>query len=163
MKFLHLTYKIGLVILILTSFSCEKEQSGDLRSEFDRTENEWLTYFSEIGYQVSELKNEVLLISHVVGCSSCMREIDWWNTEGYIEVDANISIILIERHEATFKNFVENREFSIPIYWDKMGLVLESKLVQSTPVKLYFDGSGNISELQTLGAGDLRAFLSSIE
>lgn len=163
MKSLHQVYKVGGVFLILANLSCETESSDNSPPEFDKSESEWLTYFSEIGYDVSELNNHVLLISHVIGCASCMREIEWWNIEGLDEVDVNISIILIERHEATFNNFVETRGLSIPVYWDKTGLVLETELVQSTPVKLYFDDSGNISEVQTLGGGDLKAFLNSIE
>lgn len=128
----------------------------------DKTENDWITYLSELKYNVTSLQNHVILVMYPTGCSSCTSELKWWNTVGNKELDAKIIVVVIERHESAFNSFVEIHELSIPAFRDENALAIESELVPMTPIKIYFDKDGKIIRQMSMGTGNLSNFLQEI-
>lgn len=152
-----------LLILALVGISCSSNQTETFEYSSNKTEADWINYFSEIGHHITDLSHHTILVMHPSNCASCIHELEWWNNkyqEGFI---SKISIVLIERHEATQNNFVDVHKLQLPILNDREVEVLKKELVPATPVKIYFNSKSELVTMMPMNSRNLSQFLKKVE
>lgn len=152
-----------ILVLIFAACSSKKEHPFDI-SYYEKSEQEWLNTMVKLGYKGIDIRNHVLLIAHTTECAPCLQELTWWNTQGKKEVDADITLLVIERNKPVFNAFIEAKHIDIPVFQDSSAVLFEQELIPTTPVRFYFDHNGHISAIDYMGAeGNIQEFLKQIK
>jgi thioredoxin-related protein len=152
-----------LFCVVLSGSACSNNQPEAFEYSSDKTEADWISYFSEIGYNVTDLSNHTILVMHPSNCASCINELEWWNNKYQEGFKSKISIVLIERHEATQNNFIDLHKLQLPILNDREGEVLKKELVPATPVKIYFNSNSEQVTMMPINNNNLSQFLKKVE
>lgn len=149
---------LGLSVLVI-SISCSSGSEQKFKDiYYENSNQQWVQTLSELGFEGDTLQNHVLLVVQTTACAPCLRELNWWNTEGQKRAPA--SLIILSRYKPAFDAFVETQSINLPVYQDSSTLLYEKELIPTAPFKLYFDGQGNISAMDYVGSGgDLEKFL----
>jgi hypothetical protein len=152
---------------ILLQVSCS-DKSELLESVFELNQEtsteDWKYYLASIGIPNSDLKQTVLLIVPSMNCMSCIQELEYWNRL-VVENDENkISLIVIEKYEARFNNFINNNELLITAYRDSTSYLLKKNYLPTIPVKVYFGVEGDLKRVHPIGNDPgLNAFLADFK
>lgn len=155
--------RILFLVWILSTGCHSAEERPFADAFYEKSEREWLEHMTELGYQEREIRNHVLLVLKTTECAPCLRELVWWNTKGTEQLKAEISMIVIERHQAILDAFLEETEINIPVFRDSAAVLFKDELIPATPVKIYFNEEGTVTAFDYLGTeGDLRSFLDSM-
>lgn len=164
MKYSVLVNREVLILLLIFSslIGCRQVEKDVNEFNSDKTEVDWSSYFSEIGYEISELRNHIILVMHPSTCSSCVDELNWWNSQNSEDFGSHVSLILIERHETTLKSFKDNHNLQLPLFRDVNTDILRMELVPTTPVKVYFDMDGEIVTIMPMDSRNLVQFMDFI-
>jgi len=131
-------------------------------SNYLGTEELWLKTLNTIGVEKDELANSVLLITGSTHCPDCLKELDFW-TDYYknSKNEIDLSLIVIERYEERFRNFLSRNNFNIPSYRDSTASITENDLIPSVPVKIFFDSNSQIRRIHSIGSDPaLKDFLA---
>lgn len=152
-----------ILLIIITACSSTQEHSFEA-SYYEKSEQKWLSTISKLGYDGTNLQNHVLLAIHATECAPCLQELAWWNSQGKDQIEAEVSLLVIERHESVFNSFLKAEQITLPAFQDSSASLFKQKLIPTTPVKLYFNKAGHISAMDYMGTGgDIQAFLKKIE
>lgn len=146
---------IFIIFIFIFFISCSNEQDRlNYIFNTERTSAEWESKLKDLGYSKS-LNNTVLLITHTTHCSSCLSELEKWNSVASNNSDiVNIFLVVIERYENRYQNFILRHAHSIDSLQDSSSVLLKEDFIPSLPSKIFFDVSGKPVSVHTLG-GDI--------
>lgn len=145
-----------LQITVLVQIGCQndghKHEAVD-SSNYLGTEELWLKTLHTIGVEKNELANSVLLITGSTHCPDCLQELAFW-TDYYKKSknEIDLSLIVIERYEERYRNFLNRNNIDIPAFRDSTASITENDLIPSVPVKIHFDNNGYIKRIHSIGS-----------
>jgi len=128
------------------------------------TIDDWEAMLESLGYNDS-LANTLIFVTSSIHCSTCLQELSIWNdlvinNKLYIN---NAVLIVIEKFENRYQNFLVNNKLVIPSIQDSSAILIENNFIPRLPVKIYFDNNGNPDRIHTLGGDEyLREFASDL-
>lgn len=164
MKLLKNKYQIIFAISVFfLSTNCNKtEEKENYQQYLEITEQQWTAALKNLGFEHDDLSNTVLLVTGSTHCSDCLEELSFWNDLFTKENNSfNLYLVVIERYESRYINFLERNNLDIRSFQDQSASIPQSQLIPFIPVKMYFDRVGNIRRLHSIGSDDsLNDFLS---
>lgn len=139
-----------LLLLFIFSVSCQKNTQYTPNAEID--EEQWISALTDIGYDES-IKNSVLLVTTSTHCQDCLRELSYWNNfETKNSNSINIFLVVIERYETRYKNFLENNGLNIASFRDSSAILVQNDFIPAIPVKIYFNENGQSTRIHPIGS-----------
>lgn len=140
----------GILLQVSCSDKSELTESVFELNQETSTED-WKHYLASIGIPNSDLKQTVLLIVPSMNCMSCIQELEYWNKLVVENEEIKISLIVIEKYEARYNNFINNNDLLITAYRDSLSYLLENNYIPTIPVKLYFGVEGDLKRVHPIG------------
>ncbi|HMB96955.1 MAG TPA: hypothetical protein VKM36_00615 [Balneolaceae bacterium] len=144
------------LVIAAIQTGCQKNEHEHVSvdsSNYLGTEELWLKTLHTIGVEKNELANSVLLITGSTHCPDCLQELAFW-TDYYKKSknEIDLSLIVIERYEERYRNFLNRNNIDIPAFRDSTASITENDLIPSVPVKIHFDKNGNIKRIHSIGS-----------
>jgi hypothetical protein len=150
--------KIATLLLLV---SCSGDRIFD-KQYYSKDLNIWEEYFSDVGLNDHNLKNQVLFVVNSTICSPCENELKFWD-DMHPDLENSLNLIVVEKYPAVYKSFVSRLNLQIPAIQDSSALIFERDLIPVTPVKLYFNENSEIEMIYPVGTnGRLEHFLERI-
>lgn len=160
---MNLKNSFYLVLVIFFISHCES--SKNTKDKYlQKSIKDWTPYLKKMGLDSFDDNRHVLLIMSTTVCEPCVKELEWWNNEGIKIKNLNISSIIIEKYESSFKTYLVSKNFKMPVYQDSVALIFEDELIPYTPVKVYFNKKQEVAAIENMGTnGRLSSFVSKIQ
>ena len=144
--------KISALLLLLFFFtsSCDSNRS-DFSKYLEASEEEWLLALKEIGGDLDQLDNTVLLISNYTSCGACLAELQTWNRriKEFSQQEVLIKLIVVDEFIERVEAFKNQNNFVFDIYHDQNALIAKNNLIPGLPVKVLFDETGVLKKNST--------------
>jgi hypothetical protein len=109
-------------------------------------------YIKEFGFHSEDRINKIILITPYTICASCLQEINYYNTMFISgQLDTEPTLIVIERFEAPFNQYVELLNLSFSTMQDSTLQFLQTSNSNSFSVVVKFDSIGTVYSVHDLG------------
>jgi len=149
------------ILPFLVLLGCTPERTFE-DSFYQKTSSDWKAYLAEIEMESESLSNRILIIANTTACQPCLNEIAQWDLLND-EIEAEVSLILVEKHQTNYHSFLKRMNVRLPDYQDSTGLVFDKDLIPHPPVKVYFDHNETVQMIYPVGAeGKKEQFLNRI-
>lgn len=148
-------YKNIIILLLLLIFgtSCQKNTDSSPYPNNEMGEEQWISVLKNIGYVDESIKNSVLLVTTSTHCQDCLRELSFWNNFETEKAKAvRIFLVVVERYETRYQNFLENNGLNIPSFRDSSAVLTRKNFIPAIPVKIYFNEDGNNTLTHPIGS-----------
>ena len=159
--------KINILSLLITLFfiaSCSERKTH--KTYQDKNFKHWEDYVRNISNDTSSnlsLRNTLLLVLKSSECKPAISELLWWNNIYQKGTDFSIRLIILEKYSSTVEVFLSGEKITIPYYIDSKNVLFDKELLPITPMKLFINKKGAITNLASIGSvSDEKIFMKKI-
>lgn len=155
-------------LLLLSSCTNDEQENllignKDISSFLETPTYKWENTLRELGYDLNNNTESVVLVTGSSHCSSCLEELKFWNREIVNQEISEIVLVVVEKFEERYSNFLNQNNLKITSVRDGNGKLFSEDLIPLLPVKVLISEDGNIERIHSIGGDKFLAnFLKDI-